>query len=392
MWRNKNVWIILIGELIVGLGLWAGIIGNLGFMQQLIPSDFHKSVILAIGMLAGFLVGPLAGKMVDRYSKKSVLIWSSVGRIASVFFMFLAIYLESIVWMVIFLIVLQIAAAFFMPAMQAIVPIVVKDDDLMTMNGWHMNVRTVSRIIGTAAAGLLIVAVDLIWLYVVSLIMYVFMLGMMMLLDIDEEPSGEKERHSGSFKEVWPILQAQPVVLMAFCLAIIPTLFLGSFNLVIINIVELQQNEAISGILYTVEGLGFMLGAFVVKKITDYVTPTQLLFTVVTVISVLDLSLGLSHISWMPIVTFAVFGFAVGCFFPPMMTIFQRQIPKSHHGRFFAFRNMFDTVLFQVVLLSTGALLDLIGLQQMGIVFGVISLVLTAFFFVYVRKRQPAAI
>ena len=53
---------------------------------------------------------------------------------------------------------------------------------------------------------------------------------------------------------------------------------------------------------------------------------------------------------------------------------------------------MFDTVLFQVVLLSTGALLDLIGLQQMGIVFGVISLVLTAFFFVYVRKRQPAAI
>ncbi|OCS86770.1 macrolide transporter [Caryophanon tenue] len=386
MWHNRNVWIILIGELIVGLGLWAGIIGNLGFMQQLIPSDFHKSVLLAIGMLAGFLVGPIAGKMVDRYAKKSVLIWSSVGRIISVFFMFVAIYFESIVWMMLFLIVLQIAAAFFMPAMQAIVPIVVKDDELMTMNGWHMNVRTISRIIGTAAAGLLIVTVDLIWLYIISLIMYVLMLGCMFMLKIDEEQQQAKAKHSGSFKEVLPIFKEQPIVLMAFCLAVIPTLFLGSFNLVIINIVELQQNQSISGILYTVEGIGFMLGAFFVRKLTTYMTPTQLLFTVALVISVLDLSLGFSHISWMPIVTFAVFGFAVGCFFPSMMTIFQRQVPKSHHGRFFAFRNMFDTVLFQIVLLSTGALLDLIGLQQMGIVFGVISLTLTCFFFLYVKK------
>ena len=28
MWRNKNVWIVLIGEFIAGLGLWLGILGN----------------------------------------------------------------------------------------------------------------------------------------------------------------------------------------------------------------------------------------------------------------------------------------------------------------------------------------------------------------------------
>ncbi|HWI48175.1 MAG TPA: MFS transporter, partial [Rummeliibacillus sp.] len=53
MWKNQNVWIILSGELIAGLGLWAGIIGNLEFMQERVPSDFMKSLILATGLLAG---------------------------------------------------------------------------------------------------------------------------------------------------------------------------------------------------------------------------------------------------------------------------------------------------------------------------------------------------
>ncbi|MED0924089.1 MFS transporter, partial [Bacillus paranthracis] len=55
MWRNKNVWIVLIGEFIAGLGLWLGILGNLEFMQKYVPSDFMKSVILFIGLLAGVL-------------------------------------------------------------------------------------------------------------------------------------------------------------------------------------------------------------------------------------------------------------------------------------------------------------------------------------------------
>lgn len=70
MWKNKNVWILLVGELVAGLGLWLGIIGNLEFMQKYVPSDFMKSMILFIGLLAGVMVGPLAGRVIDSYSKR----------------------------------------------------------------------------------------------------------------------------------------------------------------------------------------------------------------------------------------------------------------------------------------------------------------------------------
>ena len=87
MWRNKNVWIVLIGEFIAGLGLWLGILGNLEFMQKYVPSDFMKSVILFIGLLAGVLV-EYNWPCHHRYERKKFL-YAGFGRVLSVIFMFL---------------------------------------------------------------------------------------------------------------------------------------------------------------------------------------------------------------------------------------------------------------------------------------------------------------
>ncbi|MGM2835187.1 MFS transporter, partial [Bacillus cereus group sp. Bce025] len=79
------------------------------------------------------------------------------------------------------------------------------------------------------------------------------------------------------------------------------------------------------------------------------------------------------------------FGFSVGCFFPIMSTIFQTKVEKSYHGRLFSFRNMFERVMFQIVLLGTGFFLDTIGLQYMVLIFGVISLFIT---FISLSKQK----
>lgn len=392
MWKNRNVWIVLLSEFVVGLGLWAGIIGNLTFMQNLVPSDFHKSIILAIGMLAGLVVGPLAGRVIDQYPKKKVLVWSQIGRVLSVLIMFLAIFYNSIIFMVLFLIVLQLAAAFFLPAIQAVVPMVVNNENLLELNAWHMNVRTVSRIIGTAAAGLMVTYFDVIWLYAVSMAMYAIMLFVILGLKLHEEKVQVKSENKAKFTEMFPILKRYPMVLTALVLMIIPTLFLGSFNLMVINIVEMHQNTSLSGLIYTFEGIGFMLGAFVVKRMAEKIKPKTLLFGATFIMGILDMSLILANHQYMAVATFMCFGFFVGCFFPTTMTIFQKGLPKEYHGRFFSFRNMLDSVLFQVILLSAGAMLDLIGLQMMGIVFGVISLVMVSFFLWFANRNKKETI
>ncbi|MGF3105261.1 MFS transporter [Rossellomorea sp. DUT-2] len=389
MWKNKNVWILLIGEFIAGLGLWLGIIGNLEFMQEKVPSDFLKSVILASGLLAGLAVGPLAGRITDQVNKKSVMLISGFTRALSVIFMLIAIDTGSVLWMVVFLVSIQISAAFYFPALQAAIPMVVKEKDLLQMNGVHMNVATLSRILGTALAGILLVVISLTMVYVLSLAAYLALFVMTWFLSIEETSTttqlGEKPK-GASFKEVFPVIKGLPIVFMTLVMTLIPLLFIGGFNLMVINISELQDSSAIKGWIYTAEGIAFMTGAFAVKKMGDIMSPYKILFFFSFIIGIAQMILYFATSPFLSVLAFTVFGFAVGCFFPTAATIFQTRIPKEFHGRFFSFRNMLDRLIFQVVLLLTGLLLDLVGLQIMTVLFGFLSLMMTGLF--YTRYRQ----
>lgn len=393
MWKNRNVWIICIGELIAGVGLWTSIIANLEFMQQHVPSDFLKAVILFIGLLAGVLVGPLAGRVIDSSKKKTVLLYSGIGRMVSVCFMFVALQQESLLWMVLFAISLQISAAFYFPALQAIIPLAVEEKQLLTLNGIHMNVATVGRIAGTALAGLMLTVMSLYSLYLASLIAYVFLLISTWYINVDEsKKDGETRQSSRSkgFKEIIPLLKGMPVVTRILLLTIVPTLFIGGFNLMVINISELQNDSTIKGLLYTVEGCCFMLGTVLVKRLSGG-SMMQRLFAFSILVAVSHLLLFFGDDKLMSLVAFGLFGLSIGCFFPIVSTVFQTQVPREYHGRFFSFRTMFDRVLFQIILLCTGMLLDLIGLKYMVLVFGIFSLLLV-FYFVSrpVRHSAPA--
>ncbi|GMB08042.1 MFS transporter [Thermolongibacillus altinsuensis] len=386
MWKNRNVWLVLGGEFIAGVGLWLGIIGNLEFLQTYVPSDFLKSLILFSGLLAGVMVGPLAGRVIDTYQKKQVLLYAGAGRMFSVVFMLLALKYESIFWMVCFMVSIQIAAAFYFPALQATIPLVVAEKELLAMNGIHMNVATMARIFGTAFGGALLVVMSLYSLYIGAMIAYALLFLSTFFLTVKENktpPSSKQETKQG-FKEVIPILRNVPIVYIAILLTFVPQLFIGGFNLMVINISELQHDPSIKGWLYTIEGTCFLIGAFIVKRITDDKRFVRWMYVFAIMIAFAHLSLYFADIKIASILSFGLFGMAVGCFFPITATIFQTNIAKEYHGRFFSFKNMLDRVMFQVVLLSSGFLLDTIGLQKMVLIFGALSLFII--FYVSLKK------
>jgi MFS transporter, DHA3 family, macrolide efflux protein len=390
MWNNRNVWIILTGEFIAGLGLWLGIIGNLEFMQEKIPSDFLKSLLMASGLVAGIAVGPYAGRITDQKSKKTVMLWSGLLRTVSVIFMLIAIATDSVWWMLVFFVSIQISAAFYFPALQAAIPLIVKDKDLLQLNGVHMNVSTLSRIIGTAVAGILLVLLPLSMLYIGSLVAYLGLLILTWFLNFEEnsERSSSKKGtlEKTSFKDVLPVIKGLPIVFMTLLMTLVPLLFLGGFNLLVINISELQDSSAIKGYIYAAEGVSFMIGAFFIKKISDNFSPYKILFGSSLLVGLSQIMLYFADVFVVTIAAFLVFGFSVGCFFPTASTIFQTKVPKDFHGRFFSFRNMLDRIGFQVVLLLTGFLLDFIGLQLMCVLYGVLGIVTTFVF--YLKNKQ----
>jgi MFS transporter, DHA3 family, macrolide efflux protein len=384
MWNNRNIWIILTGEFIAGLGLWLGIIGNLEFMQEKIPSDFLKSLLMAAGLVAGIAVGPYAGRITDQASKKTVMLWSGLLRTVSVIFMLIAIATGSIWWMLVFFVSIQISAAFYFPALQATIPLIVKDKDLLQLNGVHMNVATLSRIIGTALGGILLVLLPLSMLYIGSLVAYLGLLILTWFLNFEENNSGvstkKNTNEKNSFKDVLPVIKGLPIVFMTLLMTLVPLLFLGGFNLLVINISELQDSSAIKGWIYAAEGVSFMIGALFIKKISDKLSSYTILFSSSILVGLSQLLLYFADVTVITIAAFLVFGFSVGCFYPTASTIFQTKVPKDFHGRFFSFRNMLDRIGFQIVLLLTGFFLDFIGLQLMCVLYGGLTILITIIF------------
>jgi len=386
MLSNKNVWILMIGEFITNMGLWLGVIGNLEFLSNLVPSDFYKSLILLLGMFAGLLFGPMAGRIIDTRSKKKVMIYSSLLRIISVLFMFVAIYTSSIIWMSVYMILIGVAAAFYQPALQATLPLVVKDYQLMSINGLHMNVGTIARILGTAMAGVLLLYLDLFQIYFLSMISYFVILIGTFFLTYEDKPLVRKDKSKEGFNEVWPILKNTPPVLMGLVLMLVPTLFLGSFNLMVLKIGEMQGDSTVKSWLYTAEGLGFMLGAFFARKVTGNRNPIKVMLVAASIMALTHLSLFFADMKIPAIMSFAVFGITAGIFFPLSATLFQTMVEKHLHGRFFSFRGMVDRILFQVILVSAGLFLDTIGFKNMVLVFGTISLLIVISFIITQRK------
>ncbi|WP_241768411.1 hypothetical protein [Mesobacillus subterraneus] len=97
-------------------------------------------------------------------------------------------------------------------------------------------------------------------------------------------------------------------------MTLVPLLFLGGFNLVIINISELQESSAIKGWIYTAEGFAFMTGAFLIKRISHKYSPYKILFSSSMLIGFSQLMLYFADQPVLTIVSFLIFGFSVGVF------------------------------------------------------------------------------
>ena len=91
-------------------------------------------------------------------------VWSSFKCYFHVF----AIQFESIAFMIAFMVALQISR-FYFPALQSVIPLIVREHELLQMNGVHMNVGTIARIAGTSLGGILLVVMSLQYMYAFSM-------------------------------------------------------------------------------------------------------------------------------------------------------------------------------------------------------------------------------
>ena len=146
----RNLWL---GQIISLLGDWFNLIASATLIAQLTESGLAVGTLFVVRMLAPVLVSPLAGVAADRYNRKHILIAADVGRFFTAA-AFLLIRSPEHVWFVYLLSFLQLGiGGFFFPARSALLPDIVRSDQVGAANALTSATWSVMLATGAAPGG-----------------------------------------------------------------------------------------------------------------------------------------------------------------------------------------------------------------------------------------------
>lgn len=165
MFRNRAFRRLWLANLLSLGGSQVSRIGLILTVAQVTNSAGAVAVLVALETLPGALLAPLAGAVVDRARKWTVMVAADVVRCSA---LIVLLFDPTVTMMWAMAAVHSLAGAFFQPARAAAVPLVVGRDDLVVANSWDQSASNVMFIAGPLLGTELLLGLGLQWMLLVD--------------------------------------------------------------------------------------------------------------------------------------------------------------------------------------------------------------------------------
>ena len=151
--NNRNFRLLWLGQVVSQLGDWFDTIALYTLLFNLTGSGRAVGLLLVARFLPSFFVGSLSGVIIDRFSRRAIMIVSDVMR-AVVVLGFLFVRRPEQVWIIYALTILQLTfSTFFEPAKTAVIPSIVEGRELVAANAVASATWSVMLTLGAAFGG-----------------------------------------------------------------------------------------------------------------------------------------------------------------------------------------------------------------------------------------------
>lgn len=156
--RNPDLAKLLVGQAVSQFGDSVFVIALAWYVADTTGSAVIVANIMVLSQISRIISSAFAGVIVDRYSRKLIMIISDLIRSFFVLVFALILYLQTAeIWhMNLLAVILGVVGAFFSPAEMSIIPDIVDRKDLNTANSLNISTKTISHMLGPVAAGILI--------------------------------------------------------------------------------------------------------------------------------------------------------------------------------------------------------------------------------------------
>jgi len=154
---KKNFFCLWFGQIISQFGDRLTQIALIGFVSQVSMSSSHLALVMSIAIIPVFIISPISGVYIDRWSKRKTMYVSDLLRglfilLIAVFFLKLKFF--TVIYVLIFL--SFSAGRFFVPAKMAFIPEISRKEDLFLANSLISITATIAAVIGFGLGGIIV--------------------------------------------------------------------------------------------------------------------------------------------------------------------------------------------------------------------------------------------
>lgn len=358
---------------------------------------------MALGMtvlcftLPVVIVMPLAGILADHNYKKSILIISDVVNGSLVILMATLLYLDSLtnLWLYALIIAISASSAFFNPAINAAIPLIVGKEELTKANSLNQMTNRLANIFGPALAGVLIAVTDIWLLLLINGITFILSAISECAIRIPDVDAGsEKKNFKQQFREGLDfVLKVKELLVLIFVGGIVINFFLAPLTVFITIICNqvLDVGSTGFGVVEACISIGALLGTLV--PFLNISNNHIRLAIIGLALEGVALLVGGIFMSFPSMIIFAfLLGLGVSMASIGIMTMYQVLVPEHMMGRVGSLLTTTSTFIVPIGILVGSYVINIVSVEMIFMVSGVIVLLsglLLAIPFSKEFKRQP---
>jgi MFS family permease len=367
---RRNFGLLWFGGFISFIGDWVLFIGMPISIYQITASALATTVMFVCGVVPSIVLGSVAGVYVDRWDRRRVVIVGNLLLAAALLPLTLVRGVGTI-WIVYGVVLVEASIGqFVVPAVGALLPRLVETDELVAANSLNSAANNLSRVIGppiggviAAAGGITGVALFDAVTFLVAAALVASMRGMVSTAFV----AASLEEGVRAWRKLWiewrgglRLIWADNVVRTLFLLVALSSIGEGVFRvLFILYAVQILKGGASElGVLMSAQGVGSILGSFVLVAISARVSPAKLIGWTTMLFGLIDLTAFNVPAFGAPFAVVVGLFFLVGIpgamSFPTVFSVIQARVPDAYRGRVLG------------AMFTTSSLLALVGLGIAG--------------------------
>lgn len=346
---------------------------------------------LAIAAMASLLpqsvLGLFTGVFVDRWNRKLIMILSDSFIALSTLILVILFYTGKVeIWQIYLLAAARsVGSAFHMPAMQASIPLIAPESQLLRIAGINQIIHSVSAIAGPAIGAILITIFNMSYVLMIDIIGALFAITTLIMVYI---PDPEKEKTEASphvlreIKEGLNEIYKDRGLYMLFIFSVISTFVIMPIAVIfpLMTLNHFGGGVMQMSIVEILWGAGMLTGGALIGIFKFGVNKAVMINYMYMVFGITFLLSGLlppNGFVWFVVLT-AIGGISSAIYNSSFTSLIQIKIKPAMLGRVFSTYSSLTLFPSMLGLLSTGFIADRIGLTTAFIICGIMNLMIGA--------------